>query len=174
MIRCRGWFQLARLEERDPGDNRRVQVTVRRAREDDQPVIAAMVRGARLNPAGLHWQRFVVAECEGDALGVAQLRRHSDGAIELASMVVDADSRGRGIATQMVDALLADEPAPVYTLIDRRFVGHFTRWGFAPVEAGQLPRTVARVYLIGRVVTAVGSILRRQRICIVPLLRPAQ
>ena len=72
----------------------------------------------------------------------------------------------------MVGALLADERAPVYALIDRRFVDHFARWGFAPVDPSQLPRSVSRVYRIGRVVTAVGSVLRRQRIRIVPQLRP--
>ena len=147
---------------------------MRRAREDDQPHITALVRRARLNPAGLRWERFVIAERDGRTVGVAQLRRHSDGATELASMVVEPESRGHGIATRMVDALLADEQAPVYTLIDRRFVDHFARWGFARIDPRQLPRSVSRVYRIGRVVTAVGSVLRRQRIRILPLLRPAR
>lgn len=157
------------------GDNRRVQAaTVRWARADDQPVITAMVRRARLNPVGLQWQRFVIAERDGRAIGVAQLRRHFDGCNELASLVVEPDSRGHGTATQLVDALLADERAPVYTLIDRRFVGHFARWHFTPVDPRELPRSVSRVYRTGRMVTAVGSVLRRKRIRIVPLLRPAQ
>jgi N-acetylglutamate synthase-like GNAT family acetyltransferase len=155
--------------ERARVDNRGVQITVRRAREEDQPVISAMVRRARLNPADLHWERFVIAERDSRTVGVAQLRRHADGAIELASLVVEPDARRRGIAVHMVDALLADEQAPVYTLIDRRFVEHFTRWGFAPIDPGQLPRSVYRGYRIGRVVTAVGSVLRRQRIRLVPL-----
>ena len=146
-------------------------VTVRRARADDQPVITAMVRRARLNPADLQWQRFVIAERDGQAVGVAQLRRHSDGCKELASLVVEPESRGHGIAAQMVDVLLADERWPVYALIDRRFMDHFARWRFAPIDPRQLPRSVLRVYRIGRVVTAVGSVLRRQRIRIVPLLR---
>jgi N-acetylglutamate synthase-like GNAT family acetyltransferase len=133
-----------------------------------------MVRRARLNPADLHWERFVVAERDSRAVGVAQLRRHSDGATELASLVVEPDARRHGIAMQMVDVLLADEGGPVYTMIDRRFVEHFTRWGFAPVDPGQLPRSVSRGYRIGRVVTAVGSVLRRQRIRIVPLFRPVR
>ena len=74
----------------------------------------------------------------------------------------------------MVDTLLADEQAPVYTLVDRRFVEHFTRWGFAPVDPRELPRSVSRAYRIGRAVTAVGSVARRQRIRIVPLLRSAR
>jgi len=105
---------------------------------------------------------------------VAQLRRHSDGAVELASLVVEPGAREHGIATQMVDTLLADETAAVYALIDRRFVGHFARWGFSQVGRGELPPSVSRIYLIGRVVTTLGSLLRRQRIRIVPLLRLAR
>jgi N-acetylglutamate synthase-like GNAT family acetyltransferase len=105
---------------------------------------------------------------------VAQLRRQSDGAKELASLVVEPGAREHGIATHMVDTLLAGETAAVYALIDRRFVGHFARWGFSRVGRGELPRSVARIYLIGRVVTSLGGLLRRQRIRIVPLLRPAR
>jgi amino-acid N-acetyltransferase len=155
-------------------DNRRVQVVVRRARPDDQPVITAMVRRARLNPAGLHWEQFVVGELDGRAVGVAQLRRHSDGTKELASLVVEPGAREHGIATQLVDALLADETAAVYALIDRRFVDHFVRWGFSQVGPSELPRSVSRIYMIGRAVTTVGGLLRRQRIRIVPLLRSAR
>lgn len=155
-------------------DDRDVQITVRRARDTDQPVIRAMVRRARLNPADLHWERFVVAERDSRTVGVAQLRRHPDGATELASLVVEPDAQRQGVAVQMVDALLADEQAPVHALIDRRFVGHFARWGFAPVGPRQLPRSVARNYRIGRIVTTLGSVLRRRRIRIVPLLRPVR
>jgi len=155
-------------------DNRRVQVVVRRARVDDQPVITAMVRRARLNPVGLHWEQFVVGERDGRAVGVAQLRRHSDGTKELASLAVEPGAREHGIATQMVDALLAGETAAVYALIDRRFAHHFARWGFRQVSPGELPRSLSRTYLIGRAVTTLGSLLRRERIRIVPLLRPAR
>ena len=89
-------------------------------------------------------------------------------------MVVEPGARGHGIATQMVDALLADEIAAVYTLIDRRFAAHFARWGFRQIGPSELPQSVARTYVIGRAVTTLGSLLRRQRIRIVPLLRPAR
>jgi len=152
-------------------DNRDVQIRVRRARAEDQPAISALVRRARLNPANLRWDGFVIAEHDRRVVGVAQLRRHVDGATELSSLVVEPDVRRQGVARRMVDALLADERGPVYTLIDRRFVQHFTRWGFAPVDPSQLPRSMSRGYRIGRVVTAVGSVLLRQRIRLVPLLR---
>lgn len=62
----------------------------------------------------------------------------------------------------------------MYALIDRRFADHFARWGLRQVGRGELPPSVSRIYLIGRVVTALGSLLRRRRIRIVPLLRPAR
>ena len=147
---------------------------VRPAQAADQPVISAMVRRARLNPSGLRWDRFVIGERDGRTIGIAQVRKYSDGTKELASLVVEPGEREHGIATQMVDALLAEETGPVYALIDRRFISHFTRWDFRPVDPRELPRAISRTYLIGRVVTAIGSMLRRQRIRIVPLLRSAR
>lgn len=116
----------------------------------------------------------MVGERDGRVVGVAQLRRHSDGAKELASLVVEPGARGHGIATQMVDALLVGETAAVYALIDRRFVDHFARWGFCQAGPSELPRSVSRTYMIGRAVTTLGSLVRWQRIRIVPLFRPAR
>ncbi|HEV8566819.1 MAG TPA: GNAT family N-acetyltransferase [Actinoplanes sp.] len=150
-----------------------MQVDVRRAREHDQAAITAMVRQARLNPADLRWPRFVVAEHDGRIVGVAQLRLHPDGACELASLAVTPSARGQGVATKLVDALLQTQASEVYTLIDRPYVDHFRRWGFHEVDRAGLPRSVARVYRIGRAVTAVASLLTRRKIRIVPLRRTA-
>jgi N-acetylglutamate synthase-like GNAT family acetyltransferase len=148
-----------------------VQVTVRKAAQQDQPAITALVRQARLNPSDLAWPRFMIAETDQEIVGVAQVRLHLDGAHELASLVVQPAVRGQGIATSLIDALLAEECSEVYTLIDRRFRPHFERWGFRVVDPGQLPRSVSRTYRIGRAVTTVASLLRREPIRIVPLKR---
>jgi N-acetylglutamate synthase-like GNAT family acetyltransferase len=150
-----------------------VTITVRRATAEDQPSVSAIVRRARLNPSGLAWAAFVVAELDGRLVGTAQLRRHPDGALELASLVVEPAARRAGVATSMVDALLQPESSAVYTIVDRRFAGHFARWGFAPVAPAALPRSVRRTLRIGRIVTAVGATVRRPRIRLVPLARAA-
>ena len=144
---------------------------IRPAREQDQTAITTMIRRAGLNPAGLRWPRFMVAEQDGQVVGVAQVRVHPDGARELASLAVASPFRGNGVATQLVNAVLQDQTSEVYTLIDRPFVYHFQRWGFERVDAAQLPRSVRRVYRIGRVVTTLASIAARRRIRIVPLRR---
>ena len=164
------------IVNRRPGcvDDDGVDLTIRRALEDDQPAITAMVRRARLNPAHLEWNRFLVAVLDRRTVGAGQLRLYSDGSLELASLVVEPDARGLGIASRIIEALLADERAQVHTLIDRRYVDHFARWGFVRVDPSLLPRSVHQTYRIGRVVTAVGSVLRRRRIRLVPLVRAAR
>jgi N-acetylglutamate synthase-like GNAT family acetyltransferase len=146
---------------------------IRRAVEDDQPAITRMVRAARLNPRGLHWSGFVVAEDGGDLVGVAQVRAHSDGSRELASLVVRPGVRGRGIATAMVDALLAGETRPVFTIVDHRYAAHYERWAFHPVAATGLPPSIRSQYRMGRVVTSVAPLVVRRRIRLVPLRRQA-
>jgi N-acetylglutamate synthase-like GNAT family acetyltransferase len=148
-----------------------VEVTIRRATAGDQSGITALVRGARLNPRALGWPGFVVAVGPPGIVGVAQIRRHADGGHELASLVVLPDLRGQGIAARMIETLLADANSPTYTLIDQRYLPHFGRWGFRLVEPATLPRSLRQQYRIGRVVTSVASLLRRDRIRIVPLLR---
>ena len=155
-------------------DDDGVDLTIRRALEDDQLAITGMVRRARLNPAHHDWDRFVIAVLDRRTVGAGQLRLHSDNSLELASLVVEPDARGLGIASRIVEALLADERCQVHTLIDRRYVDHFARWGFVRVDPSLLPRSVHRTYRIGRVVTAVGSLLRRRRIRLVPLVRAAR
>jgi len=147
---------------------------VRRATESDQAEITASVRGARLNPRNLHWERFVVAERDGRLVGVAQVRQYADGVRELASLAVHPPVRGLGVGTALVDALLAGDDEPTYAIVDRRYAPHYARWGFGPVSPRALPRSVARVYRIGRIVTAVGSTLRPERIRLIPLHRPGR
>lgn len=148
-----------------------MSTTVRRATAEEQAAIVALVRGAKLNPSNLRWPGFVVAERDGRIVGVAQLRRHVDGAVELASLVVEPAARGGGVATSMIDTLIAGEKTTIYAIIDGRYIDHFGRWGFSQITPAELPRSVARVYRIGRVVTALASLLRRDRIRLVAIRR---
>ena len=52
---------------------------VRAATAEDQQQITRIVRAARINPFGLHWPRFIVAEMDGQLVGAGQIKLLGDG-----------------------------------------------------------------------------------------------
>jgi amino-acid N-acetyltransferase len=133
---------------------------VRPARAADQAAIDALVRSEPLNPHGLDWQRFRVAVAGARVVGAVQLRRHADGSRELGSLVVAREHRGRGLAAQLIEALLADHAGPVHLVTARANVPHYRRWGFATVAARRAPRAVRRNWCLGQLVGGVMALLR--------------
>jgi N-acetylglutamate synthase-like GNAT family acetyltransferase len=146
---------------------------IRPAAERDQATIRAMVRGEHINPSGLDWRDFMVAERDGEVVGAAQVRRYRDGSRELASLVVARHLRGQGIATGLMDALLAgeDQPVPVFTIVDRRYARRYARRGFRPIDPGVAPAVIRRTFRIGRLVTRLARVFSRCRIDLVVLIR---
>ena len=97
------------------------------------------MRGERLNPTGINWPNFMVAAMGGRIVGAAQIRKHSDGSRELGSLVVAKDERGHGIASRMIDTLLAEEREPVWMITSEPYAKAYARWGFERIEPGAAP-----------------------------------
>ena len=139
---------------------RQAAVVVRTATADDQLAIVALVRSEQLNPNGLHWPRFVVAERNGRLIGAAQLRQHPDGARELGSLVVSPEHRGRGIAALMIHALLDGVTDTVYAITGAAHFAHYGRWGFEVVPHQQAPASVRWNWRMGRMLAVVTWLKR--------------
>jgi amino-acid N-acetyltransferase len=138
---------------------RRIQI--RRAGPADEAAVQALVRSERLNPNRLHWPHFVVA-CDGERIvGAVQMRHHLDGSHELGSLVVVPELRGQGLATRLIDALLAGFPGPVHMVTQHRHAAHFERWGFRPVRALRAPVAVRLNWLVGQTVSLLSLVQRR-------------
>jgi amino-acid N-acetyltransferase len=135
-------------------------LAVRHAHAGDQAAIDALVRSEALNPNGIHWQRFRVAVRGATVVGAVQMRRHADGSRELGSLVVAREHRGRGLAAQMIEALLAEHSGPVHVVTARVNAPHYRRWGFASVAALRAPRAVRRNWCLGQMVGSVVALLR--------------
>jgi len=118
----------------------------------DQATITAMVRGARLNPMDLRWQRFLVAEDGTGIVGAVQLRPH-DGTLELASLVVREDQRGRGVGSQLIQALIAQSPGSLYLFCRSQLEGYYARFGFRAIGVQEAPPSLRMRYAIGRIIT---------------------
>ena len=136
---------------------------IRRAVETDQPMIETMVRQAKLNPFNLRWPNFIVAEDEGRIIGVGQMRPHSDGSHELASLVVEQAQRGNGVGSALMRALMADQPAPIYLFCENEIEEYYQRFGFHRVERNTLPRPLARMFTAGRIVKGLDHLFGRSK-----------
>lgn len=102
----------------------------------DQAAIRRLVREGGINPLGLHWSRFVVAQtADGAVIGCGQIKQHWDGSRELASIAVTADARGRGVASAVIGALLHNHSGPLWLMCRSELVGFYDRFGFVEETA---------------------------------------
>ena len=133
-----------------------------------------MVRAARINPRNLHWSRFLVAEDQGRVVGVRQVKTHKDGTREVASGVVRPEYRRRGISAELMHALIAREPGPLYLMCDEKRARYYEQFGFCRVEPSALPSDFRREYRTGRIITSIPSFFIGRNVRIIPMKRVTQ
>ena len=139
------------------------RLSIRHAVEADQTAISTLVRSEHLNPLGLDWRRFIIAADATGLRGAVQLRIHSDNSRELGSLVVRGDSRGRGIASRLIDARLAAATTRVLMITGAAFARHYERWGFRRIAPAETPLGVRFNYYFGQLVGSLLSLLRGRR-----------
>jgi N-acetylglutamate synthase-like GNAT family acetyltransferase len=127
----------------DPAD--RAVCAIRPATAADQATIRAIVRAGRINPFGLAWSRFLVAERAGVVIGVGQIKPHRDRSRELASIAVAAPYQGQGIGGALIQALLAQATPPLFLICLDRLTGYYRRFGFQPIAAHAMPPGLRRI-----------------------------
>ena len=138
-------------------------LTIRPAIETDQVAIRTLVHSEQLNPYGLDWPNFMVAVIGPVLVGAVQLRRHLDGSRELGSLVVRKEARRRGIASRLIDALLAVTNERVLLITVEALAARYERWGFRPIEPEAAPAAIRRNYRIGSL-ASVTALLKLRRI----------
>jgi N-acetylglutamate synthase-like GNAT family acetyltransferase len=119
---------------------------VRAATEEDNAAIRRLIHRVRINPMSLDWRRFLVAvDSSGNLLGCGQLKPHAKDVVELASIAVEPAYQKQGIASAIIDQLLAKAPRPLY-LVCRGPMGPFyQRWGFRGLETSEMPTYFRRL-----------------------------
>lgn len=148
-----------------------MSISIRPAVEADQSTIEALIQQAKLNPRNLHWENFLVAEENGNIVGIRQVKIHRGGTREVASGFVLPEYRRRGISAQLMIMLLARETGPLYTMVNKKRSPYYEQFGFQQVDVSQLPSDFRKEYRIGRIVTSLLSLLSKERVRIVPLKR---
>ena len=146
-------------------------IHIRPARQEEQQTIVSFVQKAKINPRNLHWQNFLIAEEDGNIVGIRQVKVHEGGTREVASGFVLPEYRRRGISAQLMNALLARETGPLYTMVNEKRAPYYEQFGFRRVDVSQLPSDFRKEYRLGRIVTTLISLFGKDKIRIIPLKR---
>ena len=126
-------------------------VIIRPAVAADQFAIKLIVRAALLNPTGLDWPHFLVAEQSGGLIGVGQVKPHRDGSRELASIAVVPESQGLGIGTAIVRALISRESGVLHLFCRSTTAPFYEHFGFQRIGRDQMPAYFRRIARIAQV-----------------------
>jgi N-acetylglutamate synthase-like GNAT family acetyltransferase len=126
----------------------RLQITLRDATAADDATIKNIIREATLNPFGLKWERFVIAEEDSRVVGIGQIKPH-EGCRELASIAVIPSHQKLGIGAMIVQELIAREERAGNTVLYLMCLAHnepfYTRFGFRRIELPEIPRYFSRI-----------------------------
>ncbi|RIK41164.1 MAG: hypothetical protein DCC55_12820 [Chloroflexi bacterium] len=142
---------------------------IRPATEADRPAILNLMRSGDFNRINLNPACFLVAEEGHRVIGIGQIKRHRDGAPELASLVVAADRRGAGVGSAIVRALLARHTGDLYLFCLAELEGYYERLGFRRVERPGLPISLARIHRLGNWVGRLPPLVGRPRLRVIAM-----
>jgi MIP family channel proteins len=115
-------------------------MTLRRATAGDEAAVLALLRSHEGLEADFLAAEFCLAADGSGVLACGRLRRHGDGALELASVATRAGLHGRGLGSTLVTCILEGVREPVYALA--LAPGFFAKHGFAEVAKASLPASV--------------------------------
>jgi N-acetylglutamate synthase-like GNAT family acetyltransferase len=111
-----------------------IEYRLRAATSDDHPRIRRVIRQARLNPLGVSWRTFIIAEDSNETfLGCAQIKLHKDGTQELASIYVHPAYRNQGIATEMIRELQGRSQMELWLTCRSSLGAFYAQFGFIEV-----------------------------------------
>lgn len=139
------------------------EFSLRRAVEADSTSIRGLIHLTGINPIGLDWRRFILAVNErGDMIGCGQIKRHGDNALELASIAVEPAYRGQGVARQVIEFLLLENPRPLYLTCRSSLGPFYEKFGFERIAFEEMPgyfRRIARLAGLAKALSFFGESL---------------
>jgi N-acetylglutamate synthase-like GNAT family acetyltransferase len=124
-----------------------IDITIRPAQAVDEPTIKAMIRREKLDLTSLNWHNFLIAEHEGQLVGIGQVKRYWR-CNELGSLVTEPEYRSKGVAAQLINALEAQAGLPLYLLCVSRLESFYQQFGYQTISWWDAP-TVLKLKLAG-------------------------
>ncbi len=120
--------------------------SIRPAFESESTQIKDLINLVGINPTGLDWKRFVVAVNDGgQVIACGQIKPHGVDIRELASIAVQPEYRGQGLARAVIEVLLSEIPRPVYLMCIAHNGPMYEKFGFRAIEGDQMPKYFKRI-----------------------------
>ena len=142
--------------------------TIRPARETEAAPIRDLIHSVGINPLGLDWKRFVVAVNEREEMiGCGQIKPHGGGVLELASIAVYPEHRGKGVARAIIEHMLEDSPRPLYLMCESSLGPLYEKFGFRAISYDDMPRYFQRISKLAGLATTLAR--RKERLLIMKL-----
>jgi amino-acid N-acetyltransferase len=139
--------------------------TLRPAVETDSAAIKDLIHRVGINPMGLDWRRFVVAvDGSGKMRGCGQLKLHGKDIVELASIAVEPEERGKGVARAILEHLIAQAPRPLYLMCRSSLAPFYEKWNFRAVALSEMPPYFRRVVRLASLFMPKGESLLVMRL----------
>ncbi|HWQ84909.1 MAG TPA: GNAT family N-acetyltransferase [Anaerolineales bacterium] len=135
------------------------EFSLRPARLEDDLTIRRMIRQEHLNPQNLHWPQFTVAiDHNGTMIGCGQVKIHSEEVHELASLVVHKEWRGKGVASALINNLIATHPGVLYLTCRASLEPLYEHFGFVSIPLNVMPPNFRSMYrLINGILALFGQ-----------------
>jgi amino-acid N-acetyltransferase len=141
---------------------------IRPARETEATQIRDLIHLVGILPVGLDWKRFIVAVNDQDEMiGCGQLKPHGQDVLELASIAVYPEHRGKGIARAIIEHLLNDSPRPLYLMCESALGSLYEKFGFQAISYEEMPRYFQRISTLAGLVTTLAN--REERLLVMKL-----
>ena len=140
-----------------------IPFTIRSATEADRTAILGLMRPRDYNRIHLKTECFVVAEEAGRVIGIGQIKRHWEGTPELASLVVAAQRRGKGVGSAIVRALVERHTGLLYLFCLVALQGYYEQFGFRRARLAELPVLLAGILLLGNSLGWLPRLIGRRR-----------
>lgn len=135
---------------------------IRPARQSDFLAIRSLVHLVKINPMHLDWHRFIVAVTAEEVLiGCGQIKPHQNESLELASIAVAPEWRHQGVASAIINRLLANHSGRLYLTCRASLEAFYARFDFRVVAEDKMPEYFRRVSRLFRVLYRLNLIDER-------------
>lgn len=123
-----------------------VEFEIRPAQESESTQIKTLIHLVGINPTGLDWKRFLVAvNTLGQVVACGQVKPHGADILEMASIAVHPDHRGKGLARGIIERILKETPRPLYLMCVSHNGPMYERFGFKALGDEQMPKYFYRI-----------------------------